>query len=203
MANAQIQWAFGLSEQEDFLGALQKLDMVEEQLATDSIKATVEEARQKIYLAFSSSSGAQALKAMEDAADIVCKGRKPDLPIFGLDKDNILAVAHGIDEPLLNYVAATTPGQMHYVVCLDESISEIIEYVQRYTIQMYRIRTSWKVSLHRSDTGEVVAEEIIPGRDPEPLPTIGYEIYAAGLLQRYYGVPDMADLANWMLPYMK
>jgi hypothetical protein len=141
---------------------------------------------------------------MENTASTICKyGNEPDLPIFGLDEDNRLAVIYGAEERLPKTVAATTPGQMHFVVCIDEIISKTIEHVNFYGFHMYRIRDSWKVSLRSAETGELVEDKIIEGQDPAPLPTAANEIVAGGRLQRYIGVPDIDDLANWLLPYLK
>jgi hypothetical protein len=73
IANGYVQWAAGLSAEEDFTGALILLDFAQESAATDTIKTSVDSARSDLYLAFSKSTGEQAQKAIQDAVKISCE----------------------------------------------------------------------------------------------------------------------------------
>lgn len=204
VANGYIQWAADLSAVEDFLGALKQMDLAQENAATEAMKKSVDDTRSGIYLAFSNSSGDQAKQAMQDALKKSCElGEKPDLPIFGLDKENILAGIYGVDTKLPDEVAATTPGAMHYIACI-EVVEETIQFVDFYSFLMFRIRISWDISVHDVETGKLIETYRLVGEDPVALPTEPGEIAAGGKTQKYVGnPPDIANLADWLVTVMK
>jgi tetratricopeptide (TPR) repeat protein len=203
-ANGYLKWADSLVAGEDFLGALKQADHAQENAATDSMKKNVEDARIKIYLAFSKSNGKQAQQAMQDAIKWVCEQHEaPKLPIFGLDPDHKLAGLYGLDQKLPAEVTAKTPGEMHYVVCVDEVVSKIIQYVNFYGYEMFRIRESWSISLRETATGRLVENHIEDGKDPVALPTEPGAIVQGGRIQRYFGRPDMSNLITWLITVMK
>ena len=204
IANIYIQWSEGLSATEDFLGALKQVDLAQENAATDAMKKSVEDARSGIYLAFSNSRGEQAQQAMKDAASVACElNEKPDLPIFGLDKGAVLASVHGIETQLPKAVSVTTPGALHYVVCIKVT-EKTIQFVDFYGFLMARIKVFWDVSLYNMETGDVIETYYLEGQDPPALPTNAGAIVAGGKNQRYFGgPPNIADLADWLLTVMK
>lgn len=126
MAEGYVQWAAGVSGDGDFIGALVLLDFAEMNAATESTKEMVADARQDVYLAFSESSGEQALQAINQAVRIVCEHHiQPQLPIFGLDQGNIRVSVYGVDGQLPESLAATTPDSLHYVTCIDKDTSAV------------------------------------------------------------------------------
>ncbi|HXQ39283.1 MAG TPA: hypothetical protein VN843_35110, partial [Anaerolineales bacterium] len=215
VANGYIQWAIGLSAEEDFLGAQRQLELAREKAITGSMKKSVDDARQDVYIAFSKSSGEQAQQAMKDAAKIVCDQHKmPSLPIFGVDQEKFLVGINGVDESLPKNVVATTPGEMHYVACIEED-SKIVESVihtessyffnpnppyTKIKVEFNRIQYFWTVTLRKVDTGKEVESTMVEGKDPPPFPTDPWEIAAAVTSPQYFGPkPDLADLAEWLL----
>ncbi len=204
VANGYIQWGAGLSATDDFLGALKQVDLAQANAATDTMKKSVEETRSGIYLAFSKSSGEQAQQAMKDAVRVVCElNKKPDLPIFALDKSAVLAGVYGIEAQLPENVLAATPGALHYVVCT-KVVEQTVQFVDFYGYQMIRIKVSWDVSLYNMETGNVIETQHLDGQDPSALPTEPGAIVAAGRRQRYVGQPPtITELAAWLLTVMK
>jgi tetratricopeptide (TPR) repeat protein len=204
IANGYLKWADSLVVGEDFLGALKQADLAQENATTDAMKKTVDDARANIYLAFSKSSGKQAQQAIQDAAKLVCQQHEaPQLPIFGLDKDHKLAGLYGLDQKLPDEVIAKSPGEMHYVVCVNEVVSEVLQYVNFYGYEMFRIKESWNIDLREAATGKLVENHIVEGKEPQPLPTEPGAIVAGGRIQRHLGKPDMNDLSTWLVTAMK
>lgn len=204
LVKGYLAWGKDLSGKGDFLGALDYVDISEKYVVNDAAKKPVDDARSNIYVAFSQSSGEQALNEMQKAVQLICEQHKPpEIPIFGLDNENVLADIFGVDEKLTENVRATTPGSLHYVVCVDKVDSETIQFENFYNYFLYRIREDWTVNLRDVITGDVVETHTIKGANPQPLPTNPYEIAQGGRSQSYFGRPDMSELADWLLTVMK
>jgi tetratricopeptide (TPR) repeat protein len=219
MANAYVHWAEGLSSAEDFIGALVLLDFAEMNAATDSTKEMVVDARQDVYLAFSESSGEQAVKALKDVIVIVCEHHiQPQLPIFGLDSDSVLAGVYGINVELPENIAATTPGSLHFVACIGEDtkvVGSAVHAVGSFVfnpgapyslvqVKYERHQYIWTVSLRKADTGEEFAVTLIEGGEPPSLPSTTQQIYEGATNPLYFGPkPDVADLADWLLTVIR
>ncbi len=216
IANGYIQWAGGLSAQEDFIGALVVLDFAQENAETDSAKNSVDEARSDTYLAFSKSDGEQAQKAMKDAARIVCEHKtNPSLPIFGLDEVSKLVSVYGVEGDLSEGIAATVPGSLHYIACVEEE-NQLLEsaahavgsYVffslEEVPFRMIKVRYErrqyvWIVTLREIATGRETKTTSITGGEPPPLPATDYEIYSAAKSPIFFGQkPNFADLVTWL-----
>jgi tetratricopeptide (TPR) repeat protein len=209
IANVYIKWAASLSSSEDFLGALNKIDDAAKNAATDARKKSVESAKTDTYTAFSKSSGSQAQKAMKDAIKTICeKNKKPDLPIFGLNKEHIFAGIYGVDDTLPDNVAAKTPGTLHYVACI-EMTTETLARLDFFGIMTFvREKYTWNVTLRQVSSGEIAANTKVTGGDPPPIP----EITRSNVLDYIFGGrfyrsrgsnPDAVTLANWLLTVMK
>jgi len=208
VAKGYLKWAASLSESEDFLGALKQVEEAGKNAATDSGKQSVESAKTDTYSAFSKSSGPQARTAMKDATKAACENKKkPALPIFGIDKDKILATIYGIDDSLPENVAAKTPGSMHYVACIEMN-TETLQKTTFLWATFVREQYTWNVALRQVSTGEIAATTSIKGGTPPALPKLTYSNYLdylfGGSFYRSRGTnPDVADLAKWLLTVMK
>jgi tetratricopeptide (TPR) repeat protein len=206
LANGQIQWARDLSTNEDFQAALQHLQTAQETAASEGIKKSVETALQETYLAFSNSSGAQARQMMREVLKAVCQKRKaPDLPIFGLNKDTIRFGIYGVEDKLPESLVAKTPGEMHYIACV-ETANETVEtrYIRKIVLQtsrgyyfiraqQFRVQILWNVNLIQTDTGKSVAETSLKGEIPPPFP--GVEDDSGNY---FYGPAPMEELSQWL-----
>jgi tetratricopeptide (TPR) repeat protein len=226
LANGYVQWALGLSADEDFRGALEQLDVANKIAATDAMKQSVETAEEEIYLAFSNSSGPQAQRAIKDAIKAICEEhKKPALPIFGLNKDSVLVGTYGLDVRLPDDLAARTPGELHYIACVDveefaiesrrDSILQGVTPIQARALEAQgvevhhrpvccwivrsiiqtRIKILWHVNLHRSDTVEAYKEKTFAGGPPPFYPS-DWKDWGDG---NYYGTPpDVFLLIEWL-----
>jgi tetratricopeptide (TPR) repeat protein len=208
ISGVYLKWASNLSGSEDFLGALKKIEEATKNAATDAGKKSIESATTETYTAFSKSSGEQARQAMKDAIKSVCeKNKKPDLPIFGLDKEHILAGIYGVDDALPDNVLAKTPGELHYVACI-EMTTETLQRMTFLWATFVREKYTWNVTLRQISTGEETATTKIVGGTPPPLPKLTYGNYLdyllGGSFYRSRGSnPDVVALANWLLTVMK
>ncbi len=226
VANGYLKWAASLSKSEDFLGALKQVEEAGKNAATDAGKKSVESAKTDTYTAFSKSSGPQARKAMRDATKTTCEDKKkPDLPIFGLDKDKLQAAIYGVDDRLPDNVAAKTPSAMHYVACVEEGTQTVqsrrftwrkFEFIapfprlkgRSYEVQWISEKYIWNITLRDIASGTVIAETSLEGGAPPPLPkppaTNLNDTLVGGEFQHFQGTkPDVADLAKWLLTVMK
>lgn len=208
VAAVYLKWAANLNSSEDFLGALKKIDEAAKNTATDTGKKSIESAKTETYNAFSSSAGTQARQIIKDTIQGVCdKNKAPGLPIFGVDKKRILSATYGIDEKLLDNVAATTPGNMHYVACI-EMTTETLQKTTFLWATFVREKYTWNVTLRQVITGEVVSTTGIAGGEPPPLPQLTrgnfLDYLFGGSFYRSRGTnPDVVDLSNWLLATMK
>lgn len=209
LANGYIHWANSLSAEEDFLAALAQLEIAQKSALTEEMKQSVEFAFRETYLAFSNSTGTQARLAMREAFELVCnRNKKPTLPIFGLNKDLVRVGIYGADDARLpESLAARTPGEMHYIACIEEENRTIDSRSQRsivlrtsrgyyYTIvDQFRAQVIWNIELLTTDTVdtlESVAEKTFTGGTPPPFPATAEGTY-------FYGSPPtIEELTEWL-----
>jgi len=143
------------------------------------------------------------MKAIKNAAAIVCEHHvNPSLPIFGLNADDALFGIYGVNDNLPANIAATTPGSLHYVVCLDEEtklVGSATHRIYKDSLLFVQIQYFWNVSLRRVETGNEINQTQILGGKPPPLPTDPAEIMAGVANPSYFGPkPDVSDLAGWL-----
>jgi len=205
-----IQWASALSKDDDFLGALEQLEVAKGTVVTESMKQTLDTAFGEVYLAFSNSSGGQARQAMKEAHIEVCdRNKTPELPIFGLNQDSVRMGIYGVDAQLPENLAARTPGELHYIACVEEekhtvSTNDRMALVQRTPhrnyykwIMQFRVQLLWNVNLQKTETAESVAEKSFTGKMPPPFPDTAEVTYIYG------PPPDMAEIAKWLQSLIK
>jgi hypothetical protein len=177
------------------------------------MKKAAEAALNDIYLAFSKSTGEQARRVMRAAVIAVCdKHKKPDLPIFGIDKDSIRVGIYGVDDKLPENLAARTPGEMHYVTCVEAERRTVdrnshavgLSFPSGGTVVVpflqYRIQILWNVSLRKSDTAEEYDKKTLEGGSPPPFPENRNE-WGNG----YYegSPPEIYKLVEWLEEVIK
>jgi hypothetical protein len=208
LANGQIQWARDLSTNEDFQAALQHLQTAQETAASEGMKKSVETALQETYLAFSNSSGMQARQAMKEALKAVCgKHKAPDLPIFGLNKDSIRFGIYGVEDKLPEDLAAKTPGEMHYIACVEaknitlESRPLYLKAIERtgrgyhyIFMKQYRTQLLWNIHLLKMDTAKRIAETTLKGGAPPSFTEAGGD----GGSYIYGPAPTMEEFSEWL-----
>ena len=205
---AYLKWADSLTKAEDFLQALEKIKLAENDPGTDASKKEVETARADTYKAFSNSSGEQAHAAMKKALRTICEeNKKPEMPIFGLDENNVQVGVFGLDIVLPENVAATTPGALHYVACMQQA-TILVGVINYQFVSIGYQRMDWAITLWDMNTATVKTETIIKGGQPQSVDSAG--IGSAKTIQNpnnvsfFHGsLPEISDLANWLLTVMK
>ncbi|HAE58082.1 MAG TPA: hypothetical protein DCG54_00875 [Anaerolineae bacterium] len=195
-----LVWADALVKDEDFIQALEKIKLAGADPGTDTGKNDVEAARAKIYAAFSNSQGQQAQQAMKAAMRAVCQGKKqPEFPIFGLDKNKIRASVFGVNTELPENIAATTPGEMHYVACVEEAY-EITQVKEAVCCKAIYQRINWRVTLYGVSDALEKAKATLLGVEPQDR----FETRLFNPLEYIVGSPpSAADLAQWLMTVMK
>jgi tetratricopeptide (TPR) repeat protein len=209
LAGTYLKWSDSVRKAEDFIDALNKIKLAEENAGTDEMKATIASGQTATYKSFSESSGKQAVAAIGDHVKSICEKRKKEaLPIFGLDPDVKLTVLFGVSYTLPEEITAKTPGELHYITCVEPQM-EIVQAGYLFWILFAREKYNWKVTLTDAISGEALATTLLEGAEPPPFPVITYNNYmdylnSGGYNQRYRGDdPDIVTLVNWLKTVMK
>lgn len=182
MVKAYIAWAQRNVKDEDYYQALEKIRVAAELPLGSSVNQDFESIRQEIYAAFSDSTGSQAQQLIKDAAKAFCtQDKKAFPPVLGSDVNSKLAILYGIDDQSLPVEwIAETPGQFHYLICIeteerileDRTVRIVPEYFYHdppYNRRFTRTQFFWKVRVIDVISGEIIANTIINGSDPPPL----------------------------------
>lgn len=224
-AQAYLAWAKHNVEREDYYQALEKIESASGLPLSETASRDVESYQQEIYTAFANSSGTQAKNLIQEVSRNSCKQEKNNafFPVFGINSENALFALHGLDKTLPENLTAKTPGELRYIICVNAS-SEIIEsktvlmilwdYVRRSNLGQHnetftRTQFLWEVSVFDVTTEEVVAEKIIKGSEPPPLPVLDKHFlynfnYVNPRTNLPYpkstqgGQPDFNDLIRWL-----
>ncbi len=212
IAKVYAAWAGDYSAKEDFLAALELLKRSTQNDKIEAAKDLIQAATQDTYLAFSRSSGKQALQAMADAAKTICKGKKAELPIFGLDPEKNLVFLQSeensnVTEPLPDDLKAATPGEMRYVVCLavKMDVKEQTSKTGSVTWIRYLQTPTWELALHNIETGENVKEDTLKGTQPIPSEEnvsgkVVFNYWGGAQVKLYYigAYPQFSALVEWI-----
>lgn len=219
IANGYVKWAASLSDSQDFLGALKQVDIASEKAASDATRKAVEASKTATYLAFSESSGTQAMDAIQNALNLICDRKEnPELPIFGLEAGKVRAGIYGVEASLPEDLAASTPGAMHYVVCVEEvtkilqsqthsthvcDFSQPAHPVCKDTGTQTFVRTQyvWNVVLKETKTYTVVDQTSIPGALPDEWDPV--DLSRGWVTSVHGGSPDIFDLVTWLRTIIK
>jgi tetratricopeptide (TPR) repeat protein len=203
LAGIYIQEAVKLRTAEDFRGALEQLELAKTNAGTAEMQKSVASAFDETYLAFSNSSGSQAQRAMKDALKAVCEKKALPFPIFGLNQKEVRFGIFGADVKLPDDLRARTPGEMHYVACVDVDEQILDSRVGNYRRGMWkiwilqrRIKLFWNTILRKVDTGEELAKKTFEGSEPPQYPSDAANMGDG----RYFGnPPSMPLIKEWLL----
>jgi hypothetical protein len=208
LANGYLHWASDLSADEDFFEALENLETAQESARTEEMKQAVQVVLQETYLAFSASTGRQARQVIGEALVSVCKENDtPEYPIFGLDEETVRVGLFGVEDQLPEDLAATTPGEMHYVACVQVE-RRVLEVdgsyawfrgpagIFRVTLdEVRRIQVFWTITVRVIGTGKILGTTTFEGGPPPPFPKGG--VSGGGDLE---GSPPHQDaVRKWLL----
>jgi hypothetical protein len=193
--------ALALAEAADFDQALEKTRKVSETSQTEEIKAEAATAQAKILDGYAHSSAEQARAQMTTVIGKTCSQQLPDLPIFGLDTENI---RFGILAPFGTQLpvewSARMPAELHYVLCASESepIIQSCSYPGEHTLQ--RKRYVWTVKLYDLVTGQLYETTDLEGSAPRPCYQSDYSYFTSGSKTKdiYGDRPTIGQITDWL-----
>lgn len=210
ITTSSLQLAVNTSDEGNFLGALKEVDEIEKNATvTNENKKAIADTRDQIYLAFSLSSGQQALDAIQDATQAICDDRKPNLPIFGINKEDIKAVLYGLPGgSLAKDISAKTPGSLHYILCVQEEFTVVESKIFKFEYVITRELCHWHLTLWDVTQTIVVATTTLDGEMPGPMPEYTNEnsraFHFGTIPSHVYGpAPHLSDLENWLRANIK
>jgi tetratricopeptide (TPR) repeat protein len=198
IAKAYLKQAIGIADKNDFNRALAKVQEVADTAQAENIKAEANATREKILAAYAASNSLEATEQITAAISMVCEGKRPELPIFGLDNKNIrFGLITLIPIQLPKDLAAETPGQLHYVACAVEKEKQIQSCPYDGGHTLYRLRYEWEITLYDVATGEVFTTQTIKGSNPPECKQT--ELFAVGMTYRkaYGSKPTLDQVAAW------
>ncbi|MDD2921970.1 MAG: hypothetical protein PHQ36_06755 [Anaerolineales bacterium] len=199
IAKAYLKQALEIADRGDFNRALSKAQGIADAAQAENIKAEVNAARAAILKNYSNSTAQQAIEQITNAAILTCRGERPELPIFGLDKKNIrFELVTLIPMQLPKELSAETPGQLHYVACALESEKEIQTCAYKGGHSLTRLRYEWKVALYDVLTGKQRASNTFKGADPADCKKT--EPFPVGVKDRksYGAKPTLEQISAWL-----
>lgn len=198
IARAHLQKALKISDTKNFNEALLKVKEISDAAQAENIKTEANAVREKILTAYSFSDSPQALEQLAVASSLVCQGQQPELPIFGLDTENI---RFGVINPFVKLPierVAEKPSQLRYVICISETEEKIqtCDYVGGH--YLIRIRYLWQVTLYDILDGQAVHTKSIKGGIPNACPPwANFSVKSAG--SKSYGRrPNANEIMSWI-----
>jgi tetratricopeptide (TPR) repeat protein len=196
---AKLLHATALAAKAKFDEALAEVKVILEEAQSEGSKADAADAQAKILDDYAHSKSEQAQTQMTAAALKVCKKELPELPIFGIDAENIrfVFVAPFAVEPLEGWLA-NTPAELHYVVCIDESQTTIqtCPYTGGHTLR--RIRFNWALTLYDILTGKSIKSTKLQGSAP-PVCAQRDTFYSGSNTKDVFGNrPLMQKVTDWL-----
>jgi tetratricopeptide (TPR) repeat protein len=202
IAKAYLKQALEIADKSDFNRALTKVSEVESTAQADNVKAEVATTRDAILEKYSESNSMQAADQITAVIPLVCNGQRPELPIFGVDKNAVrTALFTTIIMPLPKELTAGTPGQLHYVTCVEE-IEKEIQTCGPYVPgngTLYRLRYDWAVTVYNVATGDILNSQTFSGGDPPACKK--KELFNKGVkVKKSYGSkPTVDQVAEWLM----
>jgi tetratricopeptide (TPR) repeat protein len=191
--------ALALAESADFDQALEKTRKASETTQAEEAKAEAVAVQAKILDGYAHSSADQARAQIAAAIGKTCSQQLPDLPIFGLDPENI---RFGMSAPFGTQLPAdwlaSRPAELHFVLCASESepIIQSCSYPGEYTLR--RKRYVWTVNLYDLVTGQLYQTTELEGSVPRTCYQGDY--FSAGLKTKdvYGDRPTVGQITDWL-----
>jgi tetratricopeptide (TPR) repeat protein len=199
IAKAYLQQALAIADKDDFTRALSKVQEVANTAQADNVKVEVNAARETVLKKYSESNSMQAADQITTVIPMVCKGQRPELPIFGLDEKNIrFGLFTSIILPLPKELTAETPGQLHYVACVEEKEKDAGSCPYKAGHTLYRLRYEWTVTLYNVVTGNIFNSQVFTGGAPPECKS--NELFTKGVTYKksYGSKPTVDKIAAWL-----
>jgi tetratricopeptide (TPR) repeat protein len=199
IARAYLQQAIDISETKNFDRAIAQVKEISDAAQAENIKSEVKAAQEKILAAYSVSTSQQAMDQMTAAINLTCQGKRPELPIFGLDDEKIRFGLVNFYIKLPVELAAERPSELHYVMCINDKEDEEVE-VCAYTggVFLARVRYVWQVTLYDILNGEEYDSKTFKGSTPDECPPVA-NFRAGSTVSKSYGDrPTVDEIVAWL-----
>jgi hypothetical protein len=200
-ANMLLDWGKTLANQDHFLLALEKFELVGEHSSSSSLLADVEEEKQATISLLANDTGEDGQVALTNAKTAACVGEEvTDLSIGILEEEPKKALAcynYGLTIP--DELIADKPGNLAYVVDrVDDSRRvQSCDYVTSYdrrTLERWQYYS--EIIVKEVLTGETVYDKTFYGPSPESCP---YEYYFGSMTEYLYGdYVDDQKITDWL-----
>lgn len=209
LSQAYLKWAESLRKAESYHQALEKIDEAQEAAATDDSRKSADDARSNTLDLFSKSKGSEAQKIIAELTDSLCKNGKPleTLPIVGVLDEKRLTLS-GVKLTLPENTLANTPGALHFVACVEqkETTLQTCPYSKTgFGIASYwikRIRYEWRVTIYRSQNGNLFKQKTFQGSSPKSCPWTHY--FGFSNTDYFYGdKPSASAVKDWLVSLLK
>jgi tetratricopeptide (TPR) repeat protein len=187
-----------LAKADDFDGALAMVKNVSDTTLSEESKADADAEQATILDAYAHSSSVQAKNQMTTAAANLCQKQPPTTPLFAVDAETIrFAVVAPWTISLPDGWMATTPAELHYVLCIEQSQTrvETCYYTGGHTLQRYRY--NWLITLYNIATGKVYKTTTLPGSQPRNCGA--REGFYSGAVGQVFGaMPSIQQVVDWL-----
>lgn len=191
--------ALALAEAADFDRALEKARKVADASQAEEIKAEALAAQTKILDGYAHSNAEQARAQMATTIGKACSQQPPALPIFGLDTEKIrfgMQAPFGLQLPL--DWTASTPAELHYVLCASESevIIQSCPYIGGHTLR--RKRYVWAIELYSLVTEQLYQTTKLEGSAPRKCLQTEYFMVGSTTTDVYGNRPTIEQIIDWL-----
>lgn len=194
-----LMHAVSLSKANDFDGALAEIKSLAEATQSEDTKSDAAATQAQVLNDYSHSDSEQAKAVMSAAALNVCQQQPAGMSIFGLDANEIrIALVSPYNPQLPDQWLATTPAQLHYVLCIEEKQVTIQSCPYTGGHVLRRKRLDWSLTLYEILTGSRYKTTKLTGGKPSGCPA--YDYFASGLATKdVYGSRPTADqVVSWL-----
>lgn len=199
IARAYLQQAIDISETKNFDKAIAQVKEISDAAQAENIKSEAKAAQEKILAAYSISTSQPAMDQMTAAINLTCQGKRPELPIFGLDAEKIRFGLVNFYVKLPAELAAERPSELHYVICINDKEDEEVE-VCAYTggVFLARVRYVWQITLYDILNGEEHGSKIFKGSTPEACPPVANFRAGSTVSKSYGNRPTIDEIVVWL-----
>ncbi len=196
-----LEWGKSLANQDHYLLALEKFELVGEYSSSSLLLADVEEEKQATILLLANDTGEDGQVALTNAKTAACVGEAITDPSIGIleeePKKALACYDYGLTIP--DELMADKPGNLVYVVDrIDDSRRvQSCDYVTAYdTRTLERWQYYSEIIVKEVLSGETIYDKTFYGTSPESCP---YEYYFGGMTEYLYGdYVDDQKITDWL-----
>lgn len=202
IAYVYIDWGNRLNKEGLYLDAAKKFEWV---LANGPDETNATNASRGYQIALQGMAqleGQTGQQLVADATRLICQGRTPVYPIYGLStgQERKIALAGDLVQ-LPAGLQATCPAHLYYAGCLIEGVIEMQRCTYSNDHTLVRQQLWWKIVVRDIQTGDPIAEQTFYGGLPPHCPEHHYFYEPIAYLS---GTPPGNEpIVNWLKSILK